>query len=341
MPPIVVHVDAKPEAVMQHEQTELDKVGATLIKAGAETDAEVIAAARDADVVISDHALISRAIIEQLPRCLAIIRTGTGYDSVDVAAATEHGIIVINFPDYCTEEVANHALMFILASGKRLVWFDQRLRRGYYPEKYERETALPRIGSVTGEQLGIVGLGRIGRALAIRAHAVGMKIAAADPYIDDAVFEQYHAQKLTLDELLSTSDYVSLHTPLTAETRKFIGTDQLRRMKPTAYLVNTSRGKVIDQSALVEALQQGWIAGAGLDVYQDEPLPADSPLLAMDNVVLTPHVAGRSEVAFNERLPQEIGLEAARVASGQLPRTIANPEVKPRARLLQRAASEA
>jgi D-3-phosphoglycerate dehydrogenase len=329
----VVHIDAKPSADMKHEEAALREIGIELIRAGAETEAQIIDAARNASVIITDHAPITRAIMEQLPQCLAIIRTGTGYDSVDVSAATEHGIIVVNFPDYCTAEVANHALMFILACGKRLIWFDQGMRRGYYPQKYERDTALPPIGSIYEEQLGIIGLGRIGRALAVRARALGMRILACDPYIPEDVFAQYEAEPTSLNDLLERSDYVSLHTPLTAETRGMIGREQLERMKRSAYLINTSRGKVIQQEALVQALRDGWIAGAALDVFQDEPLPADSPLLSMDNVTLTPHVAGRSDVAFTLRLPQEIGQEAARIASGQLPRTIANPEVMAHARL--------
>lgn len=336
MKPKVVHADAKPDSPMALERAALEKVGAELICAGVTEPDDIIAAARDADVVITDHALIGRPVIAQLDRCLAIIRTGTGYDDVDLDAATEHGIIVINFPGYCTAEVANHTMMFLLACAKRLIWFEQRLRRSYWPEKYDRDTSLPTINKIYGEQLGIVGLGRIGRAVAERAKVIGMRISACDPYIEDAIFAQYEAAPATLNDVLENSDYVTLHTPLTDETRSMMGEEQFRRMKPSAYLINTSRGKVVDQKALIRALDEGWIAGAALDVFQDEPLPADSPLLEMDNVVLTPHVAGRSDFAFAETLPRQIGEEAARVLSLEWPETVVNTGVIGHSRLEKR-----
>lgn len=340
MIPKVVHIDADPAAAMTHERAALAEVGLDLTACGCPEDADtaqIAGFAHDADVIITDHLPMSRAVIEQCPRVLAIIRTGTGFDSVDVEAATEHGIIVINFPDYSMHEVANHTLMFLLACAKRLIHFDQRLREGYYPDKYDRDAGLvSNINTIYDESLGIVGLGRIGRQVARRAQAFGMQVCACDPYIASSVFHEYQVRPVTLQQILTDSDYVSLHTPLTNETRNMIRAEQLALMKPTAHLVNTSRGKVVNLNDLVHALQTGQIAGAALDVFEDEPLPADSPLLVMPNVVLSPHIAGRSDVAFDVRLPQQIGSEAARVATLQFPRTIVNPQVKGHSRLEQR-----
>lgn len=336
----VVHIDAKPTATMEHERAALAEVGLEITCAGCPVDAsaaEILAATHDADVVITDHIPIPRGVIEGLTRAMAIIRTGTGFDSVDVQAATEHGIIVVNFPDYCTIEVANHAMMFILACAKQLVNFDLGMREGYWPHKYDRDTTLPPIGTVYGETLGIVGLGRIGRQVALRARAFGMQVLACDPYIEAYDFARYDARSVSLVELLELSDYVTLHTPLTAETYHMITEAQLKRMKSSAFLINTSRGAIVEYTALVQALQYKWVAGAALDVFEQEPLQSDSPLLTSKNVIVTPHLAGRSDLAFSKRLPQEIGAEAARVATLKLPRTIANPDVLGRSRLEARA----
>ena len=339
----VVHVDAKPNATMIHERAALAEVGLEIICAGCAADASpgtILEAIHDADVVITDHAPIPRDVIEGLTRALAIIRTGTGFDSVDIDAATENGIIVVNFPDYSTLEVANHAMMFVLACAKRLPYFDLGMRGGYWPHKYDRDTALPPIGTIYDETLGIVGLGRIGRQVALRARAFGMQILACDPYIDAYTFHQYEARSVSLEELLEVSDYVTLHTPLTSETHHLIGKPQLERMQRSAFLINTSRGAVVEYEALLRALQEEWISGAALDVFEAEPLETNSPLIEMKNVVLTPHLAGRSDFAFDKRLPQEIGAEAARVATLRLPRTVANPEVLGHSRLEARAAAK-
>jgi D-3-phosphoglycerate dehydrogenase len=334
----VVHADAERGAALPIERAVLAQAGAKLYCAGAFDADEIIAAAQDCDVLLTDNAPITRRVIKGLARCQAIVRYGIGYDNVDVPAATEHGILVVNIPAFCTEEVANHTILFILACAKKLIWLDHGLRDGRWPDKRDPESALAPMESVYGQRLGLVGFGNIARAVAFKAKAFGMQVHADDPYVPDAVFAECGVEIAHLDELVQGSDYLSLHTPLTPETRLLINETKLRRMKRSAFLVNTSRGAVVDQSALVRALQQKWIAGAALDVFQDEPLPADSPLLAMENVVLTPHVASYSDASF-ARLRRRVGEEAARVVSGQWPTALVNPEVKGRSRFEQRVSA--
>jgi D-3-phosphoglycerate dehydrogenase len=182
------------------------------------------------------------------------------------------------------------------------------------------------VGCLHGETLGIVGLGRIGRALARRAAAMEFKLLACDPYIPQSVFEEYGATPVSLDELLRKSDYVSVHCPHTEETEHMFNEETLRKMKPSAYLVNTARGPVVENAAVAKALEEGWIAGAALDVMEVEPPPDAEPLLKMDNVVLTPHIAYYSDAAV-AGLPRRCGLEVARVLTGKMPGSLVNPEV--------------
>jgi D-3-phosphoglycerate dehydrogenase len=332
MKPKVVHVDAARDAPLPLERAALTQVGAELICAGASRAEEIIIAAHDADVLLTDSARIGRSIIERLPRCRAIICYGIGFDHVDTQAATEYGILVVNIPAFCVEEVANHTILFILACAKKLIRLDRGLRAGRWPDSRTLEMTLSPLGSLYGEQLGLVGFGNIARAVAIRAKVFGLKVSAYDPFVHPVVFDELGVEQVSLDPLIETSDYVSLHTPLTSETRHLLNADRLRQMKPTAYLLNTSRGAVVDQAALIRALQEGWIAGAALDVFESEPLAPNSPLLKIDHVVVTPHVASYSDASF-ARLRQRVGEEAARVVSGQWPTAIANPEVKGHSRL--------
>jgi D-3-phosphoglycerate dehydrogenase len=260
----------------------------------AATEEELVANTREADALCVTSARISRRVIENLERCRAIVRYGVGFDVVDVEAATERGIMVCTMPDFCTEEVANHALLLLLACNRRLVPLHERMRDGVWgrPE-------LRAIGPLYGETLGVAGYGRIGRAMARRARALGMRVIAADPCTTDP--PEADDRILPLDDVLAEADYVSIHTPLSAETRGLFGERTLRLMRPHAYLINTARGPVIDQAALLRALTEGWIAGAGLDVFESEPITVENPLLRLPNVVLTPHSAFYSEASVQRQ----------------------------------------
>jgi phosphoglycerate dehydrogenase-like enzyme len=228
--------------------------------------------------------------------------------------------------------------MLLLALTKKLVLLDRRMREGHWTAPREMREVLPPTPPVYGERLGLVGFGSIARNVALKAQAFGLHVSAYDPLIDSAVFQAQGVTQAALDKVLTQSDYVSLHVPLTSDTRHLMNAERLRSMKPTAFLINTSRGGVIDEPALIHALQEGWISGVGLDVFAQEPLPAYSPLLKMDNVIVTPHTASYSE-ASRVRVRRRVAEEAARIARGEWPTALANPQVKGRSRFEQRLAT--
>lgn len=290
---LVVHTDGGFSRDWSIETERLKAIGARFEPTVSADEDELIAHTRHADALCVTAARVSRRVIEHLERCRVIVRYGVGFDVVDVGAATERGILVCTMPDFCTEEVANHALMLLLACNRRLISLHEGMRQGVWGRPSLRD-----IGPLYGETLGIIGYGRIGRAMARRGRALGMHIVAADPYVEHA---EEGDRLLPLDDLLGLADYVSIHTPLSTETRGLIGERELRLMRPSAYIINTARGPVIGQAALVQALREGWIAGAGLDVLEVEPVAGDNPLLGLSNVVLTPHSAFYSEASVQRQ----------------------------------------
>jgi D-3-phosphoglycerate dehydrogenase len=279
----------------------------------------------DADGIITQYGAFTRRVLQSLRRCRVIARYGVGVDTIDLAAATEHGIIVAFVPDYGTDEVSNHAASLILALHRRVLALDREVRTGHW----DFRVGAP-IQRLTRQTLGIIGLGRIGTALATKLRPFGLTVLATDPYRED--WPDW-VRRAPLDELLQASDIVSLHCPLTAETRHLINAAALRKMKPTAVLVNTARGGVVDAEAVVRALRERWIAGAALDVQEAEPMPATHPLAALDNVILTPHAAWYSEDSIVE-CKRKTALAVRQVLEGQVPAAVANPDVldrRPRA----------
>ena len=325
-PPLVVHADARLGQDLSSEEALLVEVGAVLRPSRAQGEDGLIVNLREADVVVVSAVPITRRVMENLPRCRGVVRYGVGVDNVDVAAATDLGIVVAHVLNFCTEEVANHALLFLLALAKKLLPLDRRLRDGRWGGFPAAE-----FPAIYGQTLGIVGLGEIGRSLAGKARALGMDVIAYDPYVKEGG-EPLPARLVALDDLLRQSDYVSLNLPLTEDTFHLIGERELALMKPTSVLINTARGAVVDEAALVAALRQRRIAGAGLDVFEVEPLPASSPLLELDNVILTPHTAGISEKSAR-KVRTEVGKAAADLLAGRWPRYVANRGVKPRVSL--------
>jgi D-3-phosphoglycerate dehydrogenase len=246
------------------------------------------------------------------------VRYGVGYDTVDVAAATRRGIYVCNVPDYGTDEVSDHAITLLLAISRKLLI----LARGVQEGVWSVEPAKP-VGRLRGRTLGIVGLGRIGAMTAAKAQAFGIRVIAHDPLRPMHEFAERNVGRATLDELLQASDYVSLHAPLSDETRHLIDERALGLMKPTAFLVNTARGGLVDGAALARALRSGRIAGAALDVTEQEPIPRESPLLGLENCLLTPHAAWYSDESA-AALQRLAGEEAARLVRGEAPRCPVN-----------------
>jgi D-3-phosphoglycerate dehydrogenase len=272
------------------EQERLARLDAEVVGAAVRTPEEIARALQGADAAISLGPRFSADVFERLdPRFWLLVHAGTGYDTVDVDAATARGVMVANLPFQCVHEVANSALAYVLALNRRIVEADRHVRAG----GWDRST-FGRIGPIEGETFGILGFGNIARATARKAAAFDMVVVAYDPYVDPKLAQELGVELLALDELLARADYVANLLPHNASTHHLMGEAQFCRMKPTAYFVNTARGKTVDEAALVKALQEGWIAGAGLDVFEVEPLPADSPLRGMENVLLAPHLAGTS-----------------------------------------------
>lgn len=291
--------------------------------------------ARDADAVIAGWRgggrPIDRPMIEALTRCRVIALCVVGSDRVDLAAATQHRVPVTNVPDTFIQEVADHTMMLLLATWRRLPELDRMARDGRWRQARPMLYEFPRLW---GQTLGLVGFGNVARAVARRARTFGLRILACDPYVDELTMIGEEAEPVSLDELLSRSDFVSLHTPSSAETREMLTAQHFARMKETAIFLNTARGANIDEKALVEALQQGSIAGAGLDVAVTEPLPADHPFISMQQVILTPHVgsaSARMEPIRKERAAREV----FSVLQGQWPRNCVNPAVLARTELAQ------
>ena len=315
------------------ETDEFARVDAELTEI-TESDKEGLAAAlKEADIILFGGVPITRAIVEAAPKCVAIMCQSVGYDGIDVKAATDNNILVVNHPsfEWCIEEVSNHALALILACAKKMKILNKLLSQGHWSEA---KKALSPMGSIYGQTLGIVGCGAIGRMVARKARCFGLTVIGFDPYIAQVYLAKENGITLTTLEEVLKADYISLHPDLNETSLHMINEKAFAQMKPSAYLINTSRGKVIDEAALVRALQEGKIAGAGLDVFEVEPLPKDSPLTKMDNVVILPHSASYSNYAFS-LMPIDVAREADRILSGRWPLNPVNKEVKPRVALVK------
>jgi D-3-phosphoglycerate dehydrogenase / 2-oxoglutarate reductase len=278
------------------------------------TEEELIEHGREADALLVIGEPLTARVIDSLERCKVIARFGAGLDNVDIDAATSKGIQVTYVPGASVEEVSDHALAMIFMLARRMPALDAATRAGNWRVLDE----LPPFRRLVDQTVGVIGLGRIGGVFARKVRGLGMDLVAYDPFLDDAAVGEHGARPLPLDELLATSDYVSIHTPLTPETRHLLGAAELAKMKPTACLINVARGGVVDQTALVTALAEGRLAGAGVDVFEAEPLPTDDPLLDLDNVILSPHAAHHSLESMNE-LRGRVIADVAAVLAGERP----------------------
>jgi D-3-phosphoglycerate dehydrogenase len=299
----------------------LAEVGAELVAVQCKNQDDVIALTRDADGVLASLTPMTRPVIETWTRMKVIARYGIGVDSVDLQAATDHGVYVTNVPDFCYDEVSDTAISLILAVARKVVAMHQLVKQRIY----NRGLAYP-IYKLRGKTLGLVAFGRIAQAVARKAVPFGLKILAYDPYAKPEVFGDFPVEFVGLEDLLKRSDIVSLHTPLTSETRRMIGQKQFQMMKPTAFFINTARGSVVDQQALTKALTEKWIAGAGLDVLEKEPPDPNDPILDLDNVVFTPHYASYSEEAYQE-VREKAARQIVQALRGEVPTCLVNREV--------------
>jgi D-3-phosphoglycerate dehydrogenase len=277
---------------------------------------------KSADALIVGMARIDKKIIDSLQRCKIIVRLGVGYDNIDVSSATEHGILVANIPDFCTEEVSDHTIALILMIGRRILEGQKAVREGKWGPTAINFNSFFRIREQT---LGLFGFGRIARLVTEKAKGLKMKCIAFDPYVTKETMEAYGVEKVEMKELLRQSDYVSLHSPLTKETINAFGIEEFREMKNTAWLINTSRGQVIKEDDLIAALDQKLIAGAALDVLAKEPPDRNHPLLNRENVIITPHMASWTWDS-REELQIKGAEEVVRVLRGERPKNLVNPE---------------
>ena len=329
----VGEVGSKATAIMEGEEAkELAKVNAELVRADCTTEDEIIEAAKDADAVLSSGAPMPRRVMESLPKCKVIAEMGVGFNNLDVDAATDNNIVVTNCPgpEWCVEEVSNHAITLLLACAKKLFFLNNLTKQGRWINEGDQAPVV----SIHGQTLGLIGCGNIGRMTARKAQCFSLRVLGYDPYVDKSLAKEHGITLVSLPELLKESDFVSVHTFLSEETRHLMGEREFKQMKPTAYFINTSRGPTVDEPTLIKALQEKWIAGAGLDVYEKEPVDPANPLLKMDNVVVMPHSASYSDAAF-KLLRITVGQEAARVLSGQWPKNVVNKSVKPKVNLVK------
>ena len=327
-----VRLNAITYPVEPGERATLEAAGAEGLAIEGQKPDEIVQAARDCDALLVVSSGVPGSVLEQLPRCRVLSRLGAGVDRIDIPTATRLGIVVANVPDFCLNEMAEHAMALLLAWGRRLFDMTEAMRRGNFSARHH-----PEVHRIAGQTLGLIGFGRSARAMAQRAGVFGMRLLAWAR--NAAKFEQ-EARKLgvelvSFERVLAEADYVSIHLPLTQETRHLLGAKELGQMKRTAVLINTARGAIVDETALVEALRQRRIGGAALDVYDGinvfalPEAPPSHPLLELDNVILTPH-SGGSSVESTRESKLRGARHAVDVLQGRWPPHVVNPDVVPR-----------
>jgi D-3-phosphoglycerate dehydrogenase / 2-oxoglutarate reductase len=303
------------------ERSILEPLGVELVVAERGDAEELLRLAPQVDAILTCWRQIPVAVLEAATRCRVVSRYGIGLDNIPVQRATELGIVVTNVPGFCVDEVSDHVMALLLAATRRIPYFTTLTRGGGWSQQADRP--MPRL---RGQTLGLIGYGDLARALVPKALAFGMKILAYTPRLAPDALEPFGRATNDLGLLLREADYLSIHVPLTSETCGLIDEQALRQMKPTALLINTSRGAIIDEAALVRALQEDWIAGAALDVLASEPPPPNHPLLAMPNVMITPHVAFYSTGAIEE-LARRAAEQVAQALRGEIPTHVVNQAV--------------
>lgn len=314
----VVHTDTELHPLNKELIDSLESVGASVVPLDGGPDKFAAIAGRT-DAILNADFRLTAELIGALSRCRVISRFGTGVDNIDVPAATAQGIQVANVPEFCTEEVANRAFTLLLACSCQLPRLDRSVRGGHW-----RSTNVPDTVQIEGQTLGLLGFGKIARAMARRSRAFGMKTVAYDPYVPPSEIDKAGASACPFDTLLSTSDFISIHAPLTQATHHVVDRRALSLVKPSAIIINCARGGLIDEAALITALHEGRLAGAGLDVFENEPPARDNPLLEMEQVILTPHTAAHT-VAALQRVRRAAVENVLRILRGQpLPNAV-NP----------------
>ena len=312
---------------IEPERQVLAEIGAALIVAETGDEDELLTLAPTADGILTCWKPVSERVITTATRCQVIARYGIGLDNINVKSAMENGIIVTNVPAYCVDEVSDHAMALLLACARKVPLFNQAVKSGIWDQNIGSQ-----MHRLRGKTLGIVGFGHIGKAIIPKAEAFGLLVKIYSPRTSSELIQRHGAEKVSFQELLKMSDFITIHAPLTPETEHMFSDDEFRAMKSTAFLINTARGGIVDTAALVTALQNGEIAGVGIDVLEAEPPESDERLLTLDNVVITPHAAFVSEESILE-LQVTAAKCAAQVLTGQLPESVVNPSVLERPNL--------
>jgi D-3-phosphoglycerate dehydrogenase len=308
---------------IEEEKEEFSQAGTELILAQVQGEKDLIGCCKDADGLLNQYALLTRKVLEGLPKCKVISRYGVGVDSVDLKAATDLGIIVANVPDYCIDEVASHTVAMILTLARKTAFFDRKVKSNQWD--FRQGTPIHRI---QGKTLGLIGCGKIGLEVARRISAFGVRVMTFDPYLEKA---PEGTELEDFDTVLKESDFISIHCPLNDSTRHLIGEKEFNKMEKKPLLINTSRGPIVDERTLIQALEEGLLSGAGLDVLEKEPPDSQSPLLKMENVVLSPHVGFYSVESISE-LKRRTARNVADVLVAKWPGSVVNREVRGKTR---------
>jgi D-3-phosphoglycerate dehydrogenase len=317
---------------VDHGDELLESLNATLVKGVWSTEDDIISNTKGADAVIGvvSRQPFSQRVLETLTDCRILAGIAIGFEAVDLEAATEYGIAVTNVPDYCLDEVSGLTIGFMHALGHKMFQIDKAVRENQINFTGSRQ-AVDEVGypmfRMRDQTLGIVGLGKIGTTVALKARGLGMRVIAYDPYVLDGVIESRGVDPVDLETLLRESDFISLHTPLTPETHNMMSHEEFKKMKPTCYFINTARGGCVDEPALIRALQEGLIAGAGIDVTVDEPIGADNQLIAMPNVILTGH-SGFYSITSDRELFYKPMTQVVMALKGEWPTYGLNPEIR-------------
>jgi D-3-phosphoglycerate dehydrogenase len=308
---------------IEEEKEELGRIGAELILAQVKEEKDLIRTCKEADGLINQYSLLTRTVLEQLPKCKVLARYGVGIDSIDLKAATDLGIIVANVPDYCMDEVANQTTAMILTLIRKTAFFDRKVKSG----QWDFHSGIP-IHRTKGKTLGLIGCGKIGLEVAKKISAFGVKVMTFDPYLEKG---PEGVELKDFDTVLKESDFISIHCPLNDSTRHLIGGKEFKKMGKKPIIVNTSRGPIIDEKALIRALKEGLVSGAGLDVLEKEPPDSKNPMLKMENVILSPHIGFYSEESISE-LKRRTAKNVADVLTGKWPGSVVNRDVRGKTR---------
>ncbi len=306
---------------LEPERKILEAAGASLLVAESGDEEELIRLVAEVEAILTCWKPVSGRVMEQASQCRIVSRYGIGLDNIDVARATELGILVTNVPTYCLEEVSDHAMALILACARRVVLYDRAIKAG----NYDLQAFTP-LYRVKGKTLGITGFGKIGRTLYTKARGFGLHVLVFDPYLNEEAVQGYEVELVELDELLQRSDFISIHTPLSPETHHLFGRETFRQMKPSAFVINTSRGEVVDPDGLLQALEAGEIAGAALDVLAQEPPAPEDPLVCHPRTIITPHAAFCSQESLLE-LQETAASQVAHALTGKVVPFVVNPGV--------------